>query len=173
MDLLQELKARNISINECSKRTGIPYSALFSIVHKKVRLENCQYKTLKKLADFFSCSTDELFTDYTKISIFWKNEKTAEATIFENEVLIERFTLNPAKQIFAKEKISRFEFGEILQWRCWDQNRDNIEKYLFKLGLTDFNPYQICRKTHGVMYQDKIWFKFDGENISWEDVKCC
>ena len=86
MDLLQELKTRNISINECSKRTGIPYSALFSIVHKKVRLENCQYKTLKKLADFFSCSTDELFTDYTKISIFWKNEKTAEATIYKKLV---------------------------------------------------------------------------------------
>lgn len=53
MDLREELKLRNISINECSKKTGIPYSALFAIVHKKVKMENCQYRTLKKLTDFF------------------------------------------------------------------------------------------------------------------------
>ena len=47
-----------------------------------------------------------------------------------------------------------------------------MEKYLYKLGIHEFNPYKICRKTHGVMYQDKIWFKFKGEELAWDDVKC-
>lgn len=172
MDLREELKLRNISINECSKKTGIPYSALFAIVHKKVKMENCQYRTLKKLTDFFSCTIEDLFSDFSQMTVYWKNEITAKVTIGENEVSVERLTLNPAKQIFAKETLTRFEFGEIIKWRCWDQNRVNLEEYLSKMGLKEFNPYQICRKTHGVMYQDKIWFKFEGENLTWEEVKC-
>lgn len=84
MNLLSELKLRNLSINGCAKKTGISYGALYPLVHGK---------------------------------------KT-------------------------------------------------IEKYLYKLGLTEFNPYKICRKTHGVMFQDKIWFKYNGETLSWNDVKC-
>ena len=48
MDLLQELKTRNISINECSKRTGIPYSALFSIVHKKSEIGKLPVQNVEK-----------------------------------------------------------------------------------------------------------------------------
>ena len=37
---------------------------------------------------------------------------------------------NIFKQIFSKNTISKYELGEILTWRCWDKNRENIEKYL-------------------------------------------
>lgn len=172
MNLLSELKLRNLSINECSKKTGIPYGALYPLVHGKKNLEKCEYATLKKLADFFACDVDDLFYAQDDFSVFWEDEKTADVTLSENQAHIRRYTTNPVKQIFASDTISLFELGEILKWRCWDANRENIEKYLYKLGLTEFNPYKICRKTHGVMFQDKIWFKYKGENLSWNDVKC-
>lgn len=172
MDIFNELKLRNISINECAKATGIPYGSLYPLVHGKKTLEKCEYGTLQKLADFLHCDINDLFNNAENFSVYWENEKTADVKIKENQAVIKRYSKNPAKQIFSKDTISLFELGEILSWRCWDKNRENIEKYLFKLGLTEFDPYKICRKTHGVMYQDKIWFKYDGEKISWDDIKC-
>ena len=101
-----------------------------------------------------------------------EDEKTADVTVTENAARIRRYTKNPAKQIFCKDQMTLFELGEIFKWRCWDERRENIEKYLFKLGLAQFNPYKICKRTHGAMYQDNIWFKFEGERLSWKDVKC-
>lgn len=172
MNLLSELKLRNISINECSKATGIPYGSLYPLIHGKKQLEKCEYSTLQKLADFFHSDISDLFNQKEDFSVYWDNEKTADVQIMENKALIKRYSNNPVKQIFAKDEIPLFELGEILTWRCWDKKRENIEKYLFKLGLTEFNPYKICRKTHGVMFQDKIWFKYEGENLTWDDVKC-
>ena len=172
MNILNELKLRNISINECAKVTGIPYGSLYPLVHGKKTLEKCEYGTLQKLADFLHCDISDFFSSSENFSVYWGNEKTADVKIKENQAVIKRYSKNPAKQIFSKDTIPLFELGEILSWRCWDKNRENIEKYLYKLGLTEFDPYKICRKTHGVMYQDKIWFKYDGEKISWDDIKC-
>ena len=44
-------------------------------------------------------------------------------------------------------------------------------KILAAHGLTENNPYEWCRKTHGVMYNDFWWIKFPGETIKWDDVK--
>lgn len=172
MNILSELKLRNISINECSKKTGIPYGALYPLVHGQKKLEKCEYATLKKLADFFSCQVEDLFSDKEDFSVLWEDEKTADVIISDSQAHIIRYTTNPVKQIFAKDDISLYELGEILKLRCWDEKRENIEKYLYELGLTGFNPYKICRKTHGTMYQDKIWFRYKGENLCWNDVKC-
>ena len=172
MNLLSELKLRNVSIHECSKITGIPYGALYPLIHGQKKLEKCEYATLKKLADFLLCSIEDLLKPQEDFSVLWEDEKTADVTISENQAHIIRYTTNPVKQIFSKEELSLYELGEILKYRCWDQKRENIEKYLYKLGLTDFNPYKICRKTHGVMFQDKIWFRYKDELLCWNDVKC-
>lgn len=171
MNIDNELKIRNKSINQCSKETGIPYGALYPIVKGKVNLENCKYSTLKKLAEYLGCNIDDFFDEFVNFSVWWEDEKTAEVSIDGNNVYIKRLVIHPVKQIFAREKITKFELGEILKSRCWNPNRDNIEKYLYHLGLTYYNPYKIVGKTHGVMVQDKIWFKFPGEKLSWNDVR--
>lgn len=68
MNLLQELNLRNVSINECSKKTGIPYGALYPIVNGNVKLENCKYSTLAKLSNFLCCNIDDLFDSYDNFS---------------------------------------------------------------------------------------------------------
>lgn len=173
MNLLNELSLRNMSINECSKKTGIPYGALYPIIHGQVELENCKYSTLLKLSNFFGSSIEDLFSSFSDFTLYWKDEKIADVVLSNDRVLVTRYSENPVKQLFYKDELTYYELGEILLWRCWDKNRENIEKYLYTLGLSEFNPYKICRLTHGVMYQDKIWFKFAGENLTWADVKCC
>ena len=60
MNIKAYLKERHISVREMSFITSIPYSTLNDIVNEKVNLEECQYKTLKKIAAFLKISIDDL-----------------------------------------------------------------------------------------------------------------
>lgn len=103
-------------------------------------------------------------------TVYWKDEKTAYVDLTGPTVKITRYIKHPVKQIFAKDEMSRYDFGEILKSRCWDEHRDNIDKYLAKMELDEYNPYEIVKHTHGVMFGSFIWFRFDGETITAKDV---
>lgn len=106
-------------------------------------------------------------------TVYWKDEKTAYVDLSGPTVKITRYVIHPVKQIFAKDEITRYELGQVLRLRCWDENRDNLHRYLEKMGLDEYNPYKICEYTHGVMFGSFIWFRFDGEDITAKDVLKC
>lgn len=60
MNIKAYLKENKISVREMSMITSIPYSTLNDIVNNKVNLEECQYKTLKKIAVFLKVSIEDL-----------------------------------------------------------------------------------------------------------------
>lgn len=103
-------------------------------------------------------------------TVYWKDEKTAYVDLSGDKVKIDRYVIHPVKQIFAKDEMTRYEFGEVLKSRCWDEHRDNLDTYLNKIGVSEYNPYTICEHTHGVMYGSNIWFLFDGEELQSKDV---
>lgn len=102
---------------------------------------------------------------------YWRDEKTARVRSCGQKIYIERLINHPVKQIFFADEMSRFQLGEILRTRCWDEKRKDLPRILEKLGLTEFNPYEICRITHGKMYQDSIWFRYPGELITYEEIR--
>lgn len=114
-----------------------------------------------------------IFMENTELFMecYWKDEKTATVRLDEKYAYITRHILHPVKQIFYSDQISRYEFGDILQDRCWDKNRPDIKDLLAKIGLNEYNPYEICKRTHGKMAQDSIWFRFPGEILSYEELK--
>lgn len=116
---------------------------------------------------------NNMFMEDTELFMecYWKDEKTATVRLDSQYAYISRYTLHPAKQLFYTDKITRFEFGEILEDRCWDKHRPDINKILESIGLNEYNPYEICRYTHGQMYQDKIWFRFSGELLTYKELK--
>ena len=56
----QLLKSKNMSIYECSKKSGIPYSTLSDLVHQKNDLKRCSSETLYKLAKVLNVSMESL-----------------------------------------------------------------------------------------------------------------
>ena len=106
-----------------------------------------------------------------KFETFWGDVKTAEVDVREDKVFINRLVMHPAKQIFYNDEITRYELGNILKSRCFDENRPDMPKLLELIGVDEYDVYKICRKTHGKMLQDKIWFRYEGEDLSWEDMK--
>ena len=108
--------------------------------------------------------------DNFSFEVYWKDELTAKVHVKGNAVNVSRFTDNPAKQLFAEKKMTRFQLGKIFELRCWERERADINDILEYLGLKEYNPYEIVKKTHGVSYNDYIWFRFPGENITCKDV---
>lgn len=50
-----------------------------------------------------------------------------------------------------------------------DRNRDGIDEYLYGLGLTEWDAWEICKKTKAVNFEDFYWITQD-ENEDYRNV---
>lgn len=112
---------------------------------------------------------ESFMNDFT-FEVYWKDEITARVYVKKENVIISRYTDNPGKQLFAEKKMTRYQLGKILELRCVEKERPDIDEILEHLGLDEYNPYEIVRKTHGVSYNDFIWLRFPGEKLTSKDV---
>lgn len=102
--------------------------------------------------------------------VMYKDEKTGRLEIIDgvlvkNEVYTDNIFKHPcpnSKTLISV--ISALEDRVI----CIERFTPLMQKVL---GLSEYNMYNILRKTHGVDIDDFIWFKFDNESIKWENVK--
>lgn len=110
--------------------------------------------------------------DGTVIRAYWENELTAIATVSGHRVTIQKFTDNTAKQFFyAYNSMDLFQLSELLEIRCWERGRVDINDILRRLGIKEYDPIEIVKRTFGVSYNDPIWFNFYDANLSWEKVR--
>ena len=112
---------------------------------------------------------EALLEDYT-FEVYWKDEISARVYVRGKEVKVARFIEHPVHQLFAREKMSRHQLNRILESRCWDRGRPDIQELLEYRGLKHYRPLDIVRKTHGVSYNDYLWFRFPGEKLTSKDV---
>ncbi len=111
----------------------------------------------------------KLVDRYT-FEVYWKDEITARVYVHEREAIVSRFVEHPVKQLFAADRMTRNQLNRILELRCWERGRADIQELLNRIGLSEYNPQQIVRRTHGVSYNDYIWFRFPGERLTSRDV---
>lgn len=163
MNISELRKNAGMTQKEFAERYGIPLRT----IQKWERNGSTPSEYVVRLVE------KNMFLENTELFMetYWKDERTATVRLDREFAYIERFTLNPIKQIFYSDKISRFEFGDILKDRCWDEHRPDIDRILELIGLDEYNPYEICKRTHGRMYQDSIWFRFSGEVLTYEELK--
>lgn len=70
----------------------------------------------------------------------------------------------------TKDKVTVSEVLDYFETRCFPRTRHHVDLLLKGLGLTDYIPTEIVKKTHGTMYEDFTWFRFAGEELSFKDV---
>lgn len=110
-------------------------------------------------------------------SVLWKNEVVADVSIteepdgFKTLNFIRRYTDDVGKQPFGGTRLDLPRVYEFLENRWFERGRPDVPWQLEGLGLTEYNPWEIVKKTHGVMFEDFIWVRFEGEKLVWEDVK--
>lgn len=180
--LYNRLAEYGLNLHTLSTRSGVSYSTVYNLFTGKKKISDATGESLYRLCRFLGLSMDELYylldssdkdddKPFPDFLLMWKDEVVGNVTIGEKEIHINRYSTNPVKQIFYKETITRYEFGEILRHRCWDENRPDLDVLLGMIGLNEFNPYEICKKTHGLMVQDFTWFKFEGETLTFDTVR--
>ena len=54
--------------------------------------------------------------------------------------------------------------------RCFPRSRADANELLEMLGLSDYNPYELIKRSHGAMFDDFYWINFEHETLTWNDV---
>lgn len=105
-------------------------------------------------------------------SVMLKNKLVARCEIINKHYHI---TINPnipkPLQVFAMKNPNDYHVYQFLKSRCYDDSRADLKEILEKAGMKNNNPFEWCKLTHGFVYGDYYWIKFDNEKISWEEVR--
>lgn len=104
---------------------------------------------------------------------YWKNKKTSEVMVSADRrsVKYTRFT-NAIPQVpYLFDNPTVEQIYEFLESRCMPKGRKQLDEYLRYLGLEEYNPWEIVKITHGVMWEDFLWLKFPDEEVTWDEVK--
>lgn len=94
-----------------------------------------------------------------------------KANFTTGEVSVENFTDIVVMTVFGVNKPTIDGLLEFFEERVFPETRPDSDVLLKMLGLREYNPLDICRKTHGKCWEDDMWIRFDGENLDWNTVK--
>ena len=172
-----------MTIRLLSRLTGVAYSTVYNLFTGRKSVCDATAVTVRKLSSALDMSMDEFYdamledeigsgkASICDFTLMWKDEPVADLMINDDRVLLERYTTCPAKQLFYSDQMSLFELGEIIRTRCWEEGREDLRELLHMIGLETYGPYAIVRRTHGLMAQDPIWFRFEGEKLTYREVR--
>lgn len=112
------------------------------------------------------------FSDYI-FSVYNQDELVAEVAVTDNrrQIDVKKYTEDPGIQPFCGENITLERVYNFIKYRCFEECRPDKEMLLEALGLSEYNPWEIVKKTHGRLWQDFTWIRFPGEELAWKDVE--
>lgn len=115
-------------------------------------------------AEAFATQKINLGHDVRKISFYDGNTLcTAIYADFTDKTLkAQNYTDNLVKTAFGNNALPVWEdFMEFLKERCIPSQRSGIREYLEALGLDEFDPIEIIKKTSGRMAEDEQWLEME------------
>lgn len=172
-EISKKRKQLKMSQRELAERCNLPQSTVGRI---EAGIVSPNMSTLQKLASAlgmqlnFAPQQPQNRWEGLEILCFWRDELVSYVTVKGNKAKVQRFTSHPVKQIFRDTEMDVFKLSNILETRCWQRDCRNIGNYLKKLEIPYYDPLAIVKKTHGVSYNDFLWFRFNGESLTWKDV---
>lgn len=107
----------------------------------------------------------------TSFQVMNKNNVAADVSVRNNRVYIKHYDPVKFHCLFPWEETDVFSMLEILEGRCFPRNRANIDELLSAMGLKEYQVMDIIKKTHGLKWDDYTWIRFEGENLTYEDIK--
>ena len=105
-----------------------------------------------------------------KFQVLWKDKITADVEILNGKAHVTKYDDNPIRHLFPYEETDTYHILNILEGRCWPRNRENIDDLLKACGLDHYDVIGIIRATHGRMYNDQVWIRFEGEDLTYDDI---
>lgn len=63
------------------------------------------------------------------------------------------------------------KFIGFCEQRCPERGRADLKKLLRDWGLVIYDPVSICKVTRGLMLNDFLWIRFEGDEVTYDDIK--
>lgn len=84
------------------------------------------------------------------------------ADFTDKTLSVENTTEHIVKTAFGKNNVPTWEnFQIFLEERCIPRSRSGIREYLETIGVEEYNPIEIIKKTSGRMAEDNQWIKLE------------
>lgn len=122
------------------------------------------YITTEKTLEEFVSQKKTMGHQLKKFSFFDDNELCSIICAdFTDETLkVQNYTDDVVKTAFGNNKLPTWEdFMNFLEERCIPKERSGIREYLEAIGVAEYNPLEIIRKTKGKMAEDKQWIDIE------------
>ena len=106
-------------------------------------------------------------------TVMYENTAVAIVKISNNhkQVKIQKLVPDSIIQPFSGSDCSIYRVYNFLKSRCYEDARVDLKEILSQTHLTNNNPWEWNKITHGVMWEDNFWIMFENENLKWEDVR--
>ena len=111
-------------------------------------------------------------TNYS-FNTYWKNDLTCEVTVKKEGITFINHTTDPITLPFGiNTTATSSDLEDFFEERCFPRERANCKDILNSLGLECYEPELICRKTHGLQFDDFLWIQFSDEpQVTWDEIK--
>ena len=107
------------------------------------------------------------------VKVYMKEELLSEIQVIDTSVTFKNFSDDWLFLPFGVRKLATYQ--DLLNFyedRCFPKERANCKTVLKTLGLDVYDVEQICRKTHGLQFDDFLWLQFsDEEQVTWNEIK--
>lgn len=125
---------------------------------------NCIYVTAEKSIEEFIAQKKAKGHNIIKLSFY--DDKTLCTVIyadFTDETLkSENYASDIIKTAFGNNKLPIWEdFMAFLTERCIPKERSGLREYLEAIGVGEYNPLEIIKKTKGKMAEDNQWIEIE------------
>ena len=74
-------------------------------------------------------------------------------------------------RMLAPDRITLETYYTFLEGRVISKEREDLDIWLERWGLIEWDPEMICTVTHGTKITDRTWLKFDDEDVKYDDVR--
>lgn len=125
---------------------------------------NSIYITAEKTIEEFVSQKRTMGHQLKKFSFFDDNGLCSIICAdFTDETLkVQNYTDDVVKTAFGNNKLPTWEeFMNFLEERCIPKERSGIREYLEAIGVAEYNPLEIIKKTKGKMAEDKQWIEIE------------
>lgn len=94
---------------------------------------------------------------------FWNGDTlctTIVADFTDHTLCTENHTKQLVKTAFGKNQLPTWtDLMAFLEERCVPRQRDGIREYMDALGLDEYDPWEIIKRTQGRMAEDQQWIE--------------
>lgn len=107
------------------------------------------------------------------VSYFFKESLLTSIHVRGHEVTFENHSDDIMLIAFGvRSHVTYADLLEFYEDRCFPRERENAKDLLHGLGLDYYDPELICRKTHGMQFDDFMWMQFSDEpQVSYAGIK--